>query len=131
MTTEANNEMTRAAFVGDVRAEIKHIKKVATSYELRRLDFLKFNENYGDKCIYGQMTGDCTSWRAKEIMPKKYFTIIKDSATSKNMKSFESQDLSGGGSFTALEKYLFISDKATHEHIIDFLKGKVNKLVIK
>lgn len=125
--------MTRTELVKMAKAEIKRIKKVATEDEISRLNFETFYPNKVSSCIYGQMTGDCGSPRAKEIMPKQFDEIFKPELvyTTKNERLLSNQDFRSGSAFTALEKYLYIADKKTQKHIISFLKGKTPKLIIK
>lgn len=60
--------MNKSEFLQDVEAEIRNIKAIATKEELGRLNFETFKPEKPDQCIYGQLTHDCSSERAKEIM---------------------------------------------------------------
>jgi hypothetical protein len=124
--------MKKTVFLAAVAAEIKRIKRRATEDEINKLNFKGFKHWHADNCIYGQMTGVCNSKRAIEIMPKKYdrITADYDRMNSLNKAAFEHQDFNKGDSITALEKYLYMCNKPTHKHIIDFLKGKTDTLVI-
>lgn len=120
--------MRKALFLIAVRAEIKRIKRLATSEEIDRLDFSKFSHTNVMTCIYGQMTGHCYSDRARAIMPKSFNEISPgfDDATKYKELTFKK-----GDDFTYMEKYLYICSPNTRKHIIDFLKGKVKVLCIK
>lgn len=62
----------------------------------------------------------CDSDRAKKLYNKKYADIHEESLrTDIQVK---------GNSFTSLEVFLFYCTSATHENIIDYLKGKTNIL---
>lgn len=124
--------MTRDEFIKEVRAEIKRIKKRATANEIDKLSFEDFSTNDVSACIYGQMTGRCDSDRARELMPKKYNDILKIVAYRRpiNEKTYTAQSMSKGGNFTALEKYLYMAESDTHEHIFDYLKDGTNRLNI-
>lgn len=50
--------------------EAKNLKKFATKSELKKLSFSNLNPNNVYYCIYGQMTGDCTNYRANELVLK-------------------------------------------------------------
>ena len=51
-----------------VRKEINLLRIHATDEEKSRLNIDTFNGGYTDSCIYGQMTGNCCSERAKELI---------------------------------------------------------------
>lgn len=53
-----------------VKQEAKNLKKNATQAELGKLSFstLKDREGYASSCIYGQLTGNCFSGRAGELI---------------------------------------------------------------
>ena len=125
-------QMKLSVFLIAVIAEIKRIKRLATPEEIEKLNFKRFQHEKSDECIYGQMTGNCDSERARTIMPKKFDNIV-DSFNYKNTHKykFKEQSFKKGTNFTALEKYLYMCPKTTHKHIFDFLKGKVKTLDIK
>lgn len=125
--------MEREKFVKLVIKEIETIKKKATNEEIARLNFNVFDASRIDRCIYGQMTGNCDSARALKLMPKKYDEIgfNDSSAYSKDYIQFEVQDFTKGNYFTALEKYLFMVKAPVHRHIISYLKGRTKVLKIK
>ncbi|HDZ04880.1 hypothetical protein LCGC14_0370410 [marine sediment metagenome] len=115
--------MKKAQFIQTAIEEIDHIIKVATDKEKGRLDFRHFNRSHNERCIYGQMTGDCASDRAKEIMPKIYKTISYG-----NGWAFGMQDFTRGERFTPLEKYLFMVNPDTQLQIIQYIKGEIGTL---
>jgi hypothetical protein len=120
---------TRAEFIEEVRVEIEHIKAKATWREKNKLDFSKFSVNSPWNCIYGLMTGDCRSARAKKLYPKTYACTGKLAQSSRI--PFSNQDfeqIDGANHFTPLEKYLFMVKKPTHQNIIAYLKGEVETL---
>jgi len=126
--------ITKSAFLIAVIAEIMRIKRLATKKEIANLNFSRFQHWHSSNCIYGQMTGECSSPRARRIMPKTFEDIVGDwcsGAGGSHKYGFERQKFEKGKTFTALEKYLYMCPKTTHKHIIDFLKGKEKKLVIK
>ncbi len=51
-----------------VKLEAAALKQHATPSELANLDFNRFNANRTSQCIYGQMTGNCYSNRANELI---------------------------------------------------------------
>lgn len=128
-----STKYTRVSFITEVLAEIEMIKKFATSEEIARLDFKNFNHRHSDNCIYGQMTGHCTSPRAKELFTKKYANVGKSTDFSYvySNNTFNDQDFTLGVQYTALEKYLYIVKSGTHKKIIKYLKGEINELKLR
>lgn len=61
--------------------EAINIKKYAIPSELKKLDFHQLDENHVEKCIYGQMTGNCENPRANQLIDlcalKVYIPEIK------------------------------------------------------
>jgi hypothetical protein len=57
------------------------LREHATLEELEKLDFSDFEPTKGDRCIYGQMTGFCSTPRAKELMDKACVRIFDLSHT--------------------------------------------------
>lgn len=120
---------TREEFIEEVRAEIEHIKTNAKKKEIAKLDFLHFSFCSPWRCIYGQMTGDCRSPRAKKLYPKKYVYTGSSGAGGRipfSKQSFVERE--DENNFTPLEKYLYIVKTKTHENIIAYLKGEVETL---
>jgi hypothetical protein len=109
--------MERKVFNEMVSKEINHLRTHATAEEKSKLDFISFDYQDHEHCIYGQMTGDCFSDRAKELMPKTY--------TSASIGFFNK-----GENFTALEKYLFMVNSKKHLEIINYIKGDSQILLI-
>ena len=62
--------MKKSEFLADVRHEVEMLKKNATEKELGKLDFEDLDPHNAKLCIYGQMTGRCSSERAKILMDK-------------------------------------------------------------
>jgi hypothetical protein len=48
--------------------EATKLRKIATREEIDNLDILRFDPSNTQKCIYGQMTGNCESLRAIELI---------------------------------------------------------------
>lgn len=60
--------ITKKQFLADVMHEIEMLKKYATEEEKAKLDFSTLNPIHEQRCIYGQLTNDCTSNRAAQLM---------------------------------------------------------------
>ena len=67
-TIEAEPKISKEEFFKDVRHEIEMLRLHATDKEKENLNFFGFNPVRPRRCVYGQLTGDCQSKRAKELM---------------------------------------------------------------
>ena len=102
--------MKKLVFIKQVYEELKTIKEKATPNEINQLKLSGFNHTDYRYCIYGQMTGSCISDRAKELQKKSFKTLDETGCDPDDGKlSFAEQDFKEGATFTALEKYLFMS----------------------
>lgn len=117
-------------FLQEVKQELDTIKEKATKTEIGNLNFDRFNHNSVSNCIYGQMTGDCDSPRAKELYPKKYDDVWDESiaVVGEINRSFKSQSMREGTYLTALEKYLYMTTRNKHNEVIKYLKGEINEI---
>jgi hypothetical protein len=102
---------TKKQFLADVTAEVKAIKKMATSKEIERLDFETFNPKLPRFCIYGQLTGYCRNKRANKLIK----------SCCKREIIIDYLDLS------PLENYITYSG-SKNKMIIDYLKGDIKTL---
>lgn len=118
----------RKIFLQLVKEELDTIKVKAMDYEIASLDFDSFNHSSADYCIYGQMTGECTSDRAKELYPKLYDEVRVNFLCGYNepTRGFYSK----GSNFTPLEKYLFLVKSDKHLEVINYLKGEIDTIEI-
>lgn len=73
--------MKKKDFLRDVMHEIEMLKKHSTKAEKNRLNFDKFSPHVAQQCIYGQITGDCRSKRAHELMELSCVKIFDLSAS--------------------------------------------------
>lgn len=118
--------MKKEEFLKMVTDEIETIKVRATDEEKEKLNFGVFDHKDSRCCIYGQMTGYCSSERAEELMPKSFMKI----SNSSGRYAIFNEDMMSGDRYTALEKYLFMVREKTHKAIIDYLKGNVKELIL-
>ena len=117
--------MTKELFLSEVVSEINHIREVATPEEKSKLVLEKLDVSSPYFCIYGLMTGHCLSNRAKEITPKKYTYLTTDSYCDDF--SFKTKGIKG---FTAMEKFLMISNNQEIENILSYIKNETSELNI-
>lgn len=132
----------------DVTHEIEMLKKYATDEEKSFLEFGSFDPNNPNNCIYGQMTGDCESARAKELMDKACTTVMDLGTEGVGQVvgvDIDSEEFSVNGKYTGqtwlreqagyrdyryvsvLEAYI-ATDGARVNHIMEYIRGEVNKL---
>lgn len=149
--------MKKADFLKAVEHEVKTLKKIATKDELSKLNITKFNPTYNDRCIYGQMTGNCGSERAKNLMDEaciivtnskkglhsgildfdgQAYTKIKKFINGKNTGQGWNNDGSDDhresrnyGHLSALEAYISLKG-AKPKNIISFLRDETKELVL-
>ena len=87
--------------------EAKKLKKFATKEELGKLDFVFFDPGSPEFCIYGQMTGNCYSARANELIRKCCKRVY--SPINKNLKVVSESKLNGA-------PYVLTQDRQTEYH---------------
>lgn len=115
--------MKKAEFLSLVQKELDTIKTNATQEEIDSLNLKEFNHTLPDLCIYGQMTGNCDSDRAKELYPKTFDYVADNEYTP-----FSKQTFKKGNEYTPLEKYLYMVHEPKHKEIIMYLKGQINTI---
>lgn len=111
MSNEIHNLEKRKAFLQEVYDEIETIREKATDEEKAKLDIWSFAPTDGRRCIYGQMTGQCDSVRAIEIM----------------QKSIPNRNVWGPQvGFTPLERYIVQHERTpdVNPSIIEYIKGE-------
>ena len=124
--------MNRKEFFEEVVEEINTIIDKATDEELYKLDEDWLDAGDGERCIYGQMTGDCDSDRAKELMSKGFSSLWSferaDHSAPRKQDFITTKD---DFLYTALELFIF----PNHEMAVEILnrikyrkKLTVNKL---
>lgn len=118
--------MKKVEFLSLVQNELDTIKAKATKEEIKKLDFIKFVHSSRHECIYGLMTGNCKSERAKELYPKMFNSAPK----WVQYEAFSKQSYKKGGCFTPLEKYLYMVDENQHFKIIQYLKNKIKTIIL-
>jgi len=138
-------------FKADVLHEIKMLKKHATVKEKSRLDFERFDYRLIDNCIYGQLTTDCESARAKKLMDKcciRVMNLHSSNSTVLNKiidkrisnKNFVINGINEGQGWdengvrnyahiSALEAYICTKD-AKNSEIINYIKGDSDILIL-
>lgn len=145
--------MKKSEWLTDVKNEIDALKENATKEELSRLDYKSFDPKHADHCVYGQLTGDCATPRAKELMDIACLRVMDfsgkfdeiDDETFTGIQQFingankgqgwkEWEDLGGAVNYfrqykfmSSLEAYIQLKG-AKNKSIIQYLKGERNTL---
>ncbi len=74
-----------------VKQEAKKLKEIAKPIELKKLDFENLESDNRNKCVYGQMTGDCFNKRAEKLI----MTVCERVYTSGNFNGISDSKLNG------------------------------------
>ena len=122
-----------------VRKEAKNIKTHATEEELNKLRFGMLDSSSIRYCVYGQMTTDCYSDRANELIVKCATRVYKSELTSAtNMLQY----LNGKPKPVPSRRFVyhspievFIMNKYStdkqRKNLIAYLKGQKKILILK
>lgn len=138
-------KITKKQFLADVMHEINMLKLHATTIEKGKLDFYYFNPESPRNCIYGQITGDCRSSRAKQLIDTCCIRVIDTTLRNVNKGSFDLiKDLINGeytgqmwdstGSrktwvhLSSLEGYIQLENTEVNRNIIAYIKGETDTL---
>lgn len=116
---------TKKQFLEDVAKEARALRKHATKKELELLNFETFDGGDVKKCIYGQMTGDCDSDRASELI--QLCAPIYFEGSSGGYKTNSVFEIFR---YSPIERYVaqYVSEK--NKNLIAFLKGERKDLVL-
>jgi hypothetical protein len=118
-------KLLKKDFLNMVMKEINRIKKEATKEEIGELNFNTLNPYLSITCIYGQMTGSCTSARAKILHPKTFKETADKRWTFNDW--VKSKDSELGCMVTPLEVYITLKD-SKNKKVIQYLKGEIKEL---
>jgi hypothetical protein len=138
--------ISREEFLQDVRIEVEALKANATPREVAKLNIETFNADSKSLCIYGQMTGNCSSYRAKELMDASCVRVTNSSYEIENRPFDEVAEKINGdyagqtwredwgqtyyrrfSYLSMVEMYIFLKG-ASPKNIMDYLKGEVETL---
>ncbi len=108
--------------------EADNLKKHANPEELNRLDFSSFNPSLVDRCIYGQMTGNCFSSRAKQLIRMCTLKMYTDNQSAIQLDGNEMVEGEYAGNWSPIE--LLVGENKVRgnyqltKDLIDYLQGK-------
>lgn len=117
-----------------VKTEAENLKIHATEKELSRLIFEEITPHKRTKCIYGQLTGNCISERAEELIIKCCTKVYKSNGgyiMSSELIDFPKDEMRfflEFNFFSPIEKFLYVSDANEKSKLIDYLKGHTKTL---
>lgn len=122
----------------DVRKEAEALRVHATIEERERLDINRLDSTDRRHCIYGQMTGNCFSERAAELINNcaiTHFENLPD--TLEEITSFVTEkpkyfldtraDPWLSSTYSAIEAYILLPE-ANNENLISYLRGETETL---
>lgn len=111
--------------------EANHLRKYATDKEKSKLDFDTLDIADPTLCIYGQMTDNCHSDRAKELFDKKFSAIGRQCeddirAGCVLFTDWIKEDKSWSNLiFSPIEVYITLKG-SKNEQLIHYIKGEIN-----
>lgn len=114
--------------------EATKLKTCATKEELKRLDFRTFAPDKKQYCIYGQLTGNCFSDRALELLnccaiPYSCRITSYQRTRAKFNENNRKNNDSDNWVFSAIEYYI-CRNGARNSNLLSFLKGKRKTLTL-
>lgn len=139
---------TYEQFIEDVKAEAKALREHATPEELAKLDIQQLVPEDYDQCLYGLMTGDCTSDRAHDLIRGcciRYFKPYQNGNISFRNVTFERiRNVADGTTapadlaeeriehleyMSAIEMYILLPT-ARNAALVAYLRGETNELIL-
>ncbi len=122
-----------------VLREANNLKKYATKEELQRLNIELLVPKFQTACIYGQMTGDCYSPRASELIhkcavpvaaqPSVFYLYPVRNWVRRWWRGITGYDRGNYRLFTAIEAYITAPGAKNH-NLIKYLRGETQVLKI-
>lgn len=113
-----------------VLEEATKLRKNATKEEIEKLDFKYFDPDDKTQCIYGMMTGHCSTNRAVELI-RASCSRVYDKHSSVGLDEPLSKTLNGSPLdkhrnywWSPIEVYISYEDKEANYRLIQFLKGE-------
>jgi len=120
--------MKKSEFLQAVKVEATHLREYATKTEKERLSFACLRPSNISSCIYGQLTGNCSSERAIELAPKildTWESINIGPSESIPYDNFKDLKVEKGNYYTALEIYI-MTKGSKRKKLIEFIKGETD-----
>jgi hypothetical protein len=116
-----------------VAEEARNLKRFATPEELAKLNFKTINAFGGHCNVYGQLTGNCSSKRASELLALCASVSFNNYGDSyKVVKVFKRGSAGCRRRYSAIETFMFETHNESQRlrrALSDFLTGKNNRLL--
>lgn len=134
--------MDKQELISLVKDEAKLLREKATQEERNKLNYLQFNPAKPSRCIYGLMTGRCTTERAHQLIDQcaskllvqPYSCAELDLCTINGKHSLKGNYRSLGGElayFSPIECFIWFEqnqENGNNKLLIDYIKGEVEEL---
>lgn len=135
---EKNTLSQQEQLLALVKIEADNIRIHATKREIDKLDPYSVRGDKTDRCIYGQMTGDCKTARAATLIKlcaTQVYIAPEDCVLSKASKLSSKPRLKPGKErlesyISPIEKYLFTASYDNITRLVKYIKGESEKLVL-
>lgn len=137
----------KTEFLADVLHEINMLKQHAFKTELKHLNLKWFDYNEPAACIYGQLTGNCTSNRARKLMDLSCIRVMDLNNGTQSIaectigskkfnvngvytgQTWEDVNARDYGYLSALEGYI-CTKGAKIEAIMQYMKGETDTITL-
>lgn len=134
ITMKKNSEDTIKTLIELVKNEATNLREHASKEQLSKLNINRLNPNNQERCIYGQMTGNCDSKSAVKLMVKcaeRVYTIL-DSENRFDRSILNGEPITSKRQFwfSPIEKYIYLRRNQPSElkKLVKYLKGETDKL---
>lgn len=118
-----------------VKEEAKNLRKFATPRELSYLDFTSLDPGNASSCIYGQMTDNCFSLRAIELIERSCKRVYNE---SDGINALVGCKLNGSplkstrvNYWSPIEVFIYKiknQENGANAKLISYLKGEIKRL---
>lgn len=121
--------------------EAQNLRKFAYKSELARLSAEHIDAEHSEKCVYGQMTGDCFSNRANNLIIKCCEKVYKVVNRFEDENYIQKAKLNGAPHkvqgtdrnhtyYSPIEKALITMTNKQKQELVNYLKGETETLVL-
>jgi len=118
---------TKKQFIEDVKKEAMALRKHATKEEIGKLDFENLEPLSVTRCIYGQLTGECDTPRASQLI-RQCAPVLFEIADFNERGPIPVTEFQYYHS-SPIERYI-TGKGAKNKNLIAYLKGECNDLVL-
>lgn len=130
--------MDKKIFVTLVKKEAKKLRNLCTKVEKNKLDFYNLAPQRKRSCIYGQLTGNCFSRRANNLIVECCERIIIGKLNTKrfhiNGKPKPYSGIKRIGNWSPIEAFIMYrknTNNGNNKMLVSYLKGETKTLSFK